>query len=125
MTQLGSEVQHAQNAHRSATEATTADLVTTLEEALGRQLVAALADVDPKTVDRWREGRKPRSESEARLRTAFQVYQLLLTRDSEHTARAWFIGLNPQLDDVSPIEVLRKGRLREVLVAAKSFTLGG
>jgi hypothetical protein len=115
-----------QQAHRKATEATIADLVRTLQEVLGRQLVAALANVDPKTVDRWIEGQtKPRAESERRLRTAFQIYQLLLSRDSEHTARAWFLGLNPQLDDVSPIEALKENRLREVVVAAKSFTLGG
>jgi hypothetical protein len=119
------QVTDLQHAHRRATETTIADLVKTLQEVLGRQLVASLAGVDVKTVDRWAEGRKPRADSEARLRTAFQVYQLLLSRDSDHTARAWFLGLNPQLDDVSPIEALREGRLREVIVAAKSFTLGG
>lgn len=125
MTAPATEAQQTE-AHRRATEATIADLVKTLQEVLGRQLVAALAGVDVKTTDRWAEGQsKPRQESETRLRTAFQIYQLLLSRDSEHTARAWFLGLNPQLDDVSPIEALREGRLREVVVAAKSFTLGG
>ena len=81
--------------------------------------------VERKTVLRWADGTKPRGESEARLRVAFQAMQLLLSRDSEHTVRAWFIGLNPQLDDVSPAQALHDGKLREVLVAAKSFTLGG
>jgi hypothetical protein len=126
MTSSGTEqLQHAQ-AHRRATEASIADLVKTLQEVLGRKLVAAIADVDVKTVDRWADGKShPRPESEARLRTAYQVYQMLLRGDSEHTARAWFLGLNPQLDDISPIEALSEGRTREVLVAAKSFTLGG
>lgn len=117
----------AQEAHRRAVEATFADLVRVLQETLGRSLVAFLAGgVDPRTVDRWARGAtKPRPDSEARLRTAFQVLQLLLSRDSAHTARAWFIGLNPQLDDRSPAQMLHDGKLGDVMVAAKSFTLGG
>jgi hypothetical protein len=116
----------AHEAHRTAVKTTFADLVTTLVEALGKTLVAFLGDVDPKTVDRWTaEGQQPRAPAEARIRTAFQVYQLLLSRESGHTVRAWFIGLNPQLDDVSPAQALHDNQLRDVLVAAKSFTLGG
>ena len=123
---MASVISPHQEAHRKAVEASLTDLVRTLVEALGRSLVAVLAGgVDPKTVKRWLEGQKPRSEAEARLRLAFQVFQLLLSRESEHTVRAWFIGLNPQLNDVSPAEAIREGNLRDVLVAAKSFTLGG
>jgi hypothetical protein len=114
-----------QTAHRRAVETEFADLVQTLEEVLGRALVAIIANVDPKTVGRWLTGGSPRARAESRARTAFQITQLLLTRESEHTVRAWFIGLNPQLDDISPAEALNAGQLREVLVAAKSFTLGG
>jgi hypothetical protein len=115
----------AREAHRKAVETTFADIVKTLVEALGRTLVAFIGDVDPKTVDRWVEDQQPRSPAETRIRTAFQVYQLLLSRDSEHTVRAWFIGLNPQLDDTSPVQALHDGQIRDVIVAAKSFTLGG
>jgi hypothetical protein len=114
-----------EEAHRKAVETMFADLVKTLVEALGRTLVAIVGAVDPKTVDRWIDGQQPRPGAEARIRTAFQVYQLLLSRESEHTVRAWFIGLNPQLDDVSPARALHDDQLREVVVAAKSFTLGG
>ena len=117
------QVEHA---HRKAVETTFSDIVRTLVEALGRALVSFIADVDPKTVDRWVEGgQRPRGNAEAKIRTAFQVYQMLLLRDSEHTVRAWFIGLNPQLDDTAPAQALHDGQLREVVVAAKSFTLGG
>jgi hypothetical protein len=115
----------AQEAHRKAVETTFADLVKTLTEALGRTLVSIIGAVDPKTVDRWIGGQQPRAGAEARIRTAYQVYQLLLSRESDHTVRAWFIGLNPQLDDVSPTQALHDDQLREVVVAAKSFTLGG
>jgi len=39
--------------------------------------------------------------------------------------KAWFIGLNPQLGDVSPAEALREGRLMETVSAARAFTVGG
>jgi hypothetical protein len=115
----------ATEAHRKAVETTFADIVRILVEALGRTLVAVIGAVDPKTVDRWMDGQQSRPGAEGRVRTAFQIYQLLLARESEHTVRAWFIGLNPQLDDVSPAQALHDDQLREVVVAAKSFTLGG
>lgn len=116
-----------QTAHRQAAEASTADIARFLEETLGRSLSAHVAGgVSPKTVGRWVEGERPRRGAEERLRTAFHVFQLLLTGgDSEHTVRAWFIGLNPQLDDVAPAQALHDGQLREVMVAAKSFVRGG
>ena len=35
------------------------------------------------------------------FRTAYEVAQLLVQFDSPRIVKAWFIGLNPQLDDVS------------------------
>jgi hypothetical protein len=46
-------------------------------------------------------------------------------RESDHTIRAWFIGMNPQLDDESPIEAVLSGRHKEVLAAARAFLAGG
>jgi hypothetical protein len=116
---------HVRKAHRAAVQTEFAELVSVLDEVLGRSLVAFLAGVDKKTVGRWISGTSPHAENEARVRCAFQAAQLLLSKDSEHTVRAWFIGLNPQLDDVSPAEALRAGQTRDVMVAAKSFVLGG
>lgn len=115
----------AETAHRRTTEATATDIAAFLTESLGRALTAYIADVDPKTVDRWVRGDAPRTDTEQRLRVAYQVFQLLQEEDSPHTARAWFIGLNPQLDDTAPAQALHDGHIREVLVAARSFALGG
>ena len=112
-------------AHRAATEASVADIAAFLSESLGRILTAHISGVGPKTVDRWIKGDQPRGEAEQRLRLAYQIFQLIQETDSPHTARAWFIGLNPQLDDTAPAQALSEGRQREVLVAAKSFALGG
>ena len=45
--------------------------------------------------------------------------------DSSRVVKAWFIGLNPQLDDESPAEAIREGRLKEAMSAARAFVAGG
>ncbi|TCW18822.1 hypothetical protein EDD19_1484 [Dietzia cinnamea] len=35
------------------------------------------------------------------------------------------MGMNPQLDDVSPAEALADGQHREVMAAARAFVAGG
>jgi hypothetical protein len=108
-----------QEAHRKAVESTVQDVVGYLQEVLGQKLVAYIAGVsEPRTVGRW-------AAHEQRLRCAYQTFQLLLAEEAPHTVRAWFLGLNPQLDDESPAESIRKGAFRDVLVAAKAFLAGG
>jgi len=117
----------SREAHRQTTESTTQQITRFLEEVLGRKLVAALAGVqDPKAVGRWAEGaRSPRPAAEERLRVAYQVFRLLLAEESKYTIRAWFIGLNPQLNDESPLLAINEGRFQEVMVAAKAYVAGG
>jgi hypothetical protein len=117
----------SREAHRQTTETSIEQITNFLEEVLGRKLVAALAGVaDPKAVGRWASGeRSPRPAAEEKLRVAYQVFRLLLAEDSKHTIRAWFIGLNPQLNDESPVMVIRAGRFQEVMVAAKAYVSGG
>jgi hypothetical protein len=116
-----------QEAHRKAVESSIADVVVYLQEVLGQKLVAHIAGVaDPRTVARWAAGeRSPRTEHEQRLRCAYQTFQLLLAGESPHTVRAWFLGLNPQLDDQSPAQSIREGDFRNVLVAARAFLAEG
>lgn len=95
-----------------------------LLEVLGRSLVMRLAKVtDPNAVGNWASGaRQPRTANEQRLRTAYRAFQTVSLADSEHAARAWFIGLNPQLDDQTPIDAISEDRLKDVVVAAEAFT---
>jgi hypothetical protein len=121
-----SQLEHAtREAHRATVQSTTQDVAAYVQEVLGQKLVAYIVDADPKTVGRWTTGTKPRSEAEARLRAVHMILRLLLTEESPHTVRAWFVGLNPQLDDESPAGAIREGRDRDALVAAKSFLAGG
>jgi hypothetical protein len=114
-------------AHEDAVSLAINDVVKRLQQALGTKLVAYLAGVsDPKAVGDWAGGtRPPRRGAEERLRTALHVFRLLEEADSVHVARAWFIGLNPQLDDEAPASALREGRQRDVLRAARSFAQSG
>jgi hypothetical protein len=94
---------------------------------LGQKLVAFMAGVaDAKSVGKWARGqRRPRRETQERLRAAFNVFHLLQEQESPHTVRAWFVGLNPQLDDDSPARAISEDRLRDVLAAAKAYMAGG
>ena len=115
-------------AHRQSVNASVSEVASFLQEMLSRRLVAYVAGVeDGKTVTRWASGEVTgvRQESEQRLRTAYEIAQLLIQFDSPRIVRAWFIGLNPQLDDVSPAEAIHEGCLKEAKAAARAFVAGG
>lgn len=117
--------QAAREAHRLVVESPTEDAASFVLEVLGPKLSAFIFDTNPKTVKRWAEGTTPRHEAGERLQTLHMILRLLLAAESRHTVRAWFVGLNPQLDDESPARAIREGRERQVLTAAKSFLAGG
>jgi hypothetical protein len=115
--------------HRQATTAPLTEIARLLQEVLSRRLTAFAAGVqEGKTVSRWASGevteiRDP--EVERRLRTTYEIVQLLLTQDSPHTVKAWFIGMNPELDDVSPVEAIHDGFLKDAMLAARVFAVNG
>jgi hypothetical protein len=117
----------AQEAHRKAVTVSASEIAKFLQDALGQKLTAHIARVaDPKTVGAWASGdQAPRDTSEQRLRAAFQVFHLLQEQDSSYVVRAWFIGMNPQLENEAPAEALREGRFRDVFLAAEAYLSGG
>ena len=87
-------------------------------------VVAVIVGSDVKTVSRWAAGQGSRgSEEQRRIFDTLQIVELLLLGDSPSVARAWFMGMNPQLDDENPAEVLATGRAREVMAAARAYGL--
>lgn len=118
--------QHALTAHARSIELPIRDVTASLQEQLGQALLSIIVERDTRTVARWVNGKvRPPHAAEQRLRDTLQVMNVLTTEDSAPVARAWFMGMNPQLDDESPAEVLAEGRAREVLAAARAFVDAG
>ena len=102
------------------------DLVAALIDKLGVSIVAFMVDRDKTTVRRWAKGESALPlEANRALRLVYQVFKLLESVESDHTIRAWFIGMNPQLGDQSPAEAVRDDNLKDVLEAARAFEVGG
>ncbi len=99
-----------------------------VQNVLTRRLTAYIAGVKSgKTVTRWATGdvSKIRHESNVRLRTAYEIVQLFEQMgESKETTLAWFLGLNPILDDVPPAEAIHEGQLQDSLNAARAFVSG-
>jgi hypothetical protein len=114
------------SAHARSVRVDIAGVATFLGENLGTTLTAFIAGVEKKTVQRCAHGEsQPRPQVEQRLRAAFQIFTLVAAADSPHTVRAWFTGMNPQLDDLSPAEALAQGDDRAVMAAARAYLAGG
>jgi len=93
---------------------------------LGLTLTAQLADVNARTVSRWMASEaRPRDEAEKRLRAAYQIFEIIAEEEAPPTVRAWFMGMNEQLDDLTPIEAIALGRKKDALVAARAFVAYG
>lgn len=113
-------------AHRRSVEVNQTDLVNALVEKLGIKLVAFIANRNTSTITRWREAKVEASEEALRpLRTSYQLIQMLEHHEADATIRAWFMGINPQLDDLSPAEAIADGQTREAIAAARAFLAGG
>lgn len=114
-----------QAAHTASVRTDTAEIAEFLCENLGPTLTAFIAGVDKRTVGRYTKGDHPRTEAEKRLRAAHQIFNLINEVEANHTVRAWFMGMNPQLDDESPAEAIAAGDFRGTMAAARAFIAGG
>jgi hypothetical protein len=117
-------------AHREATSAGFPQVVQALVSIIGRKLTAYVASVkDARAIDRWLQNAIPQKDVEQRIRLAYHIAAMLEKFDSHAVVQAWFLGLNPELDDRVPISLLREGDLevngKEVLRAARAFVAGG
>jgi hypothetical protein len=114
-------------AHKVTAHTDTDEIARQLGDLLSPQLTALIAGVDsPRTVTRWAtcEVTRISPEKEARLRNTHTIVQLLTQYDTPKVVRAWFVGMNPILDD-SPARAIRDGRFQEALKAAQEFILDG
>ncbi|MGE7386977.1 XRE family transcriptional regulator [Streptomyces sp. NPDC004126] len=124
---VAKSVASAERAHAASVRMGISEIARFLQENLGQRLTARIANInDPKQVGKWASGAaEPRPEAEERLRAALQVFQLIHDAETLHTARAWMIGMNPQLEDEAPAQCIADGRRRDVMVAARAYVDGG
>lgn len=112
-------------AHRHAVSSDIGAIAATLQKHLGQFLLSVIVGKEPRTLARWVAGTsKPPAASEQLLRDVSQVFDLITTVDTSTVARAWFMGMNPHLDDVSPAESLSEGQTRQVMAAARAYVSG-
>ncbi len=92
-----------------------------LREVLTPRLAAYVTGVDAtRTVARWAQGET------ARLRTAYEIVRLLEgAHEAPETIQAWFLGMNPVLDDRSPARALHEGDHAGARAAAVAFLAEG
>jgi hypothetical protein len=95
------------------------------EQALGS--AAALAEwlgVDRSRVTRWKAGELPDPAREEQLVGLDAVVSLLRGYLEEEAIPDWLLGVNAQLGDRRPVDVLRDGRLSEVVAAIEAEKSG-
>lgn len=113
-------------AHGRSVGLSSAEITAVLQAQLGQALLGVIVGKNARTLARWAHATvRPPHASEKILRDAFQVFEILISVDSPEVARAWLMGMNPELDDASPAEALSDGRSREVMAAARSFIAAG
>jgi hypothetical protein len=100
-----------------------------LQGLLSRRLVAYMIGAkDPKTISRWANDESVEIRDPAMLRRLQAIYQiavLLLEYEGARTVKSWFIGMNPILENLSPVEVIHGGREAEAMDAAQEFVAQG
>src|SRR5436190_10303189 len=94
-------------------------------EALKRDLrsgsaVADLLGVSRSRVTRWLQGAGIDPLNAERVDLLELVWSNLLRLYDPETARSWLFGLNPQLGDRRPIDLVRDGRTEELMRAIRA-----
>lgn len=113
------------SSHKRSIGSARDDILRTLVGALGKKAVAAIFQVSIRTIDRWLKATTNMGmEQERLLRDTFQIYTIIEEADDAYVARAWFLGMNPNLSDRSPIEALAEGDARKAVAAARVFANG-
>lgn len=109
-------------AHRASSINPIADIAAYVQSVLGPSLTALTLGIkDIKAVGQWAKSqRSPRPAQEEALRATYQVVSYLASVENNDVIRAWFTGMNPDLDDRSPALTMRENPLA-VIKAADAF----
>jgi transcriptional regulator with XRE-family HTH domain len=88
-----------------------------------RRLADALG-VSPAQVSRWKRGQGIDPDNAERLDLLELTMSALLRLYEPSTAEKWLFGLNPFLRQRRPIDVIRQGRVEELLAAIRQEQAG-
>jgi DNA-binding transcriptional regulator YdaS (Cro superfamily) len=103
----------------------TALKVKALSKDLGSQRkLAELLDVSPAQVTRWLKGQGIDAVNADRVDLLEVVMSQLLRLYTPDVAAMWLVGFNPHLRDSRPIDVLRRGDVRDLLDAISQERAG-
>jgi transcriptional regulator with XRE-family HTH domain len=111
--------------NRSSQSAVPAE-IEVLKEAFGNQsAVADVLGVDRASVTRWLQGKdSPDLENEERI-AGVRYVMIRLTRILKpQIAESWLKGINAHLDNKRPLDLLRDGRIAEVISAIEQMEAG-
>lgn len=99
-----------ESAHVDAVRADISTVAARLQEVLGQRLTAyAVRTKDPRAIGKWARGeQEPHPDTAQRLRNVYEVTQVLASRESAETIRAWMLGAHPLLGDRAPLELLHE-----------------
>lgn len=104
----------------------TAEKITALSHDLGSQRqLAELLGVSPAQVTRWRRGGGIDLANAERVDLLELAVGSLLRLYPPEAAEQWLLGINPHLGDRRPIDLVRAGRVQELLGALGAERAGG
>ena len=96
-----------------------------IKQDLGSQArVARALGVSPSRVSRWLKTEDPDSENQRKVEGLEFVLSYLLSFLHPETAVSWLNGHNGFLNDFRPIDYLARGRISEVIEAARAHKAG-
>jgi len=103
------------------------EVVARLAGILGRRLTAYAGGArDVREIDRWLAGEALDAGRENRFRLTLRIAEIMLKKDAPEVVQAWFIGLNPELGDRVPLNLLREEPMEAItddLIAATTVML--
>jgi len=92
---------------------------------LGSQAeVARTLGVSRSRISRWLKDEEPDLVNLRKLEGVEFIIARLLQTFEPSTARKWLTGFNAHLGDRRPVDLLRQGRVRDVLVAIEAEETG-
>lgn len=101
-----------------------AELNLLVHELGDQSAVADLLNVNRSSVSRWLKKEVPDGKNQVNITAIVLVMQRLQMVFEPKTARSWLEGTNAYLSHQRPIDLLRQGRIAEVLSAIEQTELG-